>query len=196
MQKTLNIQSVKVPNPEALKFVVEGMLLTPGAYEYDSLEAAKVAPLALKLFGFDYVRRVFISKNFVTITKDPESGPWEGKLIDLRIVLKKHLEARLPILPAGAGKEEELPSLESTLEEQIREVIEHQVRPATWEDGGDITFHSFKDGVVKVNLAGACVGCPFVPRTVKGGIEVLLKKFFPEVESVTTEDVNWAETQE
>ncbi|MEM7038955.1 MAG: NifU family protein, partial [Bacteroidota bacterium] len=184
-----------VPNPLAMKFEVSDLLLTPGAYEFDSPEAAKASPLALKLFGFDYVTRVFIAKNFVTVSKEMEEPTWDELMVDVRIVIKKHLEAREPLFTFDGSKAPEYPALGDPTKEAIRDAIEHQINRATWQDGGEINYVSFEDGVVKVKMAGACIDCPFAPRTIKHGVEVFLKQQFPEVKEVTTADVNWEETQ-
>jgi NFU1 iron-sulfur cluster scaffold homolog, mitochondrial len=196
MSRSINVLSVKVPNPMAMKFEVEDLLLTPGAYTFATPEEAKRSPLAAKLFGFDYVQQVFIAKNFVTVTKKEELPPWDTLLIDIRIIIKKHLEAEELLFTFDGSLPEPLPEGEGYLVEKIRETLERQILPATWTDGGEIYFESFVDGVVKVRLAGSCVGCPFAPRTLKAGVEVLLKRHFPDVVSVTSDDVDWGETQQ
>jgi NFU1 iron-sulfur cluster scaffold homolog, mitochondrial len=196
MSKTINIHAVKVPNPLAMKFEVDDLLLTPGGYTFASQEEAKRSPLAAKLFGLDYVARVFIAKNFVTITKKDEHPVWDSVMIDARILIKKHLEASEPLLDLDGTQMPTIPEGEDYLSGKIREMIDTQIHPATWQDGGEIYFESFRDGVVNVKLAGACVGCPFAPRTLKHGVEVLLKRHFPDVQSVTSDDVDWSDTQQ
>lgn len=195
MARTVNIESVKVPNPLAMKFEAPELLLTPHAFEFDSPGSASVSPLAAKLFTFEFVDRVFIAKNFVTVSKREELPSWDELQMEIRIVIKRHLEDGAPLL-AEDLKPAERVELSDPLENAIREAIEGPVVHATWQDGGEITFASFKDGVVKVNMAGACVGCPFAPRTLKHGVEVLLTRNFPEVTSVTSDQVNWDETQQ
>lgn len=196
MANFVNIHAEKVPNPNAMKFTISNFLLSPEAHEFTDADSAKASPLAEKLFGFDYVNRVFIAKNFVTVNKSPEGPEWEGAMIDLRIVIKKHLEGGEALFSSSeAAPSEDSPSA-FTLEKQIGDTIAQVIQPATWQDGGEIRFESFADGVVKVELAGACVGCPFAPRTIKHGVETVLKQRFPQVQSVTSDQVNWAETQQ
>ncbi len=195
MAKIVNIHGEKVPNPDSIKFTISNFLLTKGAYQFDSPESAERSPLAKKLFGFDYMERVFISKNFVTVTKKPDSGVWESMLIDLRIVIKKHLEQGEPLFNFTDTAVEEDPKGDS-LPERIERTINDHIRPATWQDGGDLKFLDFSDGTVTVGLSGACVRCPFISRTIKHGVEVILKRHFPEVTSVTSADVDWANTQQ
>jgi NFU1 iron-sulfur cluster scaffold homolog, mitochondrial len=196
MSRTINIHAVKVPNPLAMKFEVNELLLTPGAYSFTNSEEARRSPLAAKLFGLDYVDRVFIAKNFVTVTKKDEFPIWDSVLIDARILIKKHLEAGEALFDFDSTQLPPLPEGDDYLSGKIRETIETQILPATWQDGGEIYFESFEEGVVKVKLGGACVGCPFAPRTLKHGVEVLLKRHFPDVMTVTSDDVNWEETQQ
>ncbi len=196
MQRHINIDAVKVPNPFAMKFETQGLLLTPGSYEFRSAEEAKASPLAAKLFMFEYVARVFIAKNFVTVTKYEELPSWDDLSLEMRIVIRKHLEDGQPIFNFDHAIEPERVALADPRQEAMRELIEGPVAQATWQDGGEITFHSYADGVVKVKMAGACIACPFAPRTLKHGVEVLLKREFPEVESVTSDDVNWDDTQQ
>lgn len=194
MSTVINIHAVKVPNPLAMKFEVPDLLLTPGAFTFEQGGPLR-SPLADKLFGFDYVERVFIAKNFITVIKREELPSWDALLQDIRIVVKKHLEGGEPLFGFEAGQDSP-PDGEEYLVEKLRETIERQVLPATWQDGGEIHFDSFEDGVVKVRLTGSCLGCPFAPRTIKHGVEVLLKRHFPDVASVTSDDVDWSDTQQ
>lgn len=196
MVQYVNIHAVKSPNPGAIKFSLDGTLLTEGAYDFGNRDEARaLSPLADKLFGFDYVHRVFISQDFVTTQIDTEMVEYEKAIIDLRIVIKKHVEFGETVIDLdGSAQENEI--FKDDISLQISSLIDAQIRPATRHDGGDITFESFEAGVVKVKLAGACVGCPFAPRTVKHGVEVLLKREFPgSVHVVTSEDVDWSEEE-
>ena len=196
MQRHINIDAVKVPNPFAMKFETEGLLLTPGSYEFRSAQEAQSSPLAAKLFQFEYVARVFIAKNFVTVTKYEELPSWDDLSLEMRIIIRKHMEDGQPLFNFDHAAVPERVALGNPMLEAMRDLIEGPVAQATWQDGGEITFQSFEDGVVKVKMAGACIACPFAPRTLKHGVEVLLKREFPEVESVTSDDVNWDDTQQ
>lgn len=196
MVKVIDIHAVKSPNILAMKFETPSVLLTKGAFEFDSAEAAEQSPLAKKLFGFNYVSRVFIAKNFVTVTKKTEEPSWDEVMIDARIVIKKHLESGEPLFNFDAEASLSKEPLEGKAE-MIRELIERQIQPATWHDGGEISFKSFEDGVVKVSLNGACTTCAFAPRTIKHGVEVMLQRSFPDDNiSVTSDDVDWSKTQD
>ena len=180
-----------------MKFELPSLLLTKGAFTFSSKEQAREqSPLAEKLFGFDYVEQVFVAKNFVTVNKKEELPSWDEVMIDIRIVIKKHLEQGEPLFNFDAEAFASPESPEGTAG-KIKDLIERHVHPATWSDGGEINFASYEDGVVKVKLSGACVGCPFAPRTLKHGVQVILDRAFPDDKmEVTSDDVDWSKTQD
>ena len=202
MTRTINIHAVSVPNPNAMKFTIDGLLLTREAWQFSTPEEAKTSPIAGKLFNFPYVSQVYISQNFITINKTEDSPRWEEIMIDLRVMIKRHLELNQPLLagePIRVGHKEDLPASKAEnqkLVKAMKALLDDQIKPATQQDGGEITFESFENGILKVKLNGACVGCPFGPRTLKNGVEVLVKRYFPEVDSVTSDDVDWSQTQQ
>lgn len=172
-------------------FVVNEKMLTEGAYQFDTPEQALAfSPLAAKLMELGFVDKVFISQNFITVNKKGEEPEWTEAMPPMRILIKQFLESGEPLLNL-----EDLPAPQpdptETFPLQLKAIIDQRIRPATRSDGGDITFASYENGVVKVNLAGACVDCPFAPRTIKGGVEKLLKGAFPEIIEVTSDQVDW-----
>jgi Fe-S cluster biogenesis protein NfuA len=184
------IQTEATPNPNALKFL-PGIEISPGyPTHFDKKEEASKSPLARKLFSIDGVDAVFFGVDFITITKSNDFS-WEILKPELLINIMDHLSAKLPIFDEESSKKESSnidPSLLSDIEKQIVEIIETRVRPSVAMDGGDITFRGFKDGIVTLQLKGACSGCPSSAITLKSGIESMLKHFVPEVESVEAID--------
>lgn len=175
------------PNPNSLKFVSNKTLLEEGASaDFPDTASAEHCPIALDLFKFSFVRRVFISSNFVTITKD-EGSDWNDLVPLLKPFVKGWLEEGKPLFREGFKKE----NLEgmSEIAQRIQVVLDEYIRPAVESDGGNITFHSFENGVVKVLLQGSCSGCPSSTLTLKSGIENLLTRLIPEVKSVVAEGV-------
>jgi len=175
------------PNPNSLKFVANVSLLPEGqSADYPDVNSAENCPMAIDLFKFSFVRRVFIASNFVTVTKD-EGSDWNDLVPLLKPFVKAWLEEGKPLFKEGFKKEniEEL----GEIEQKIQVVLDEYIRPAVESDGGNITFHSFQDGVVKVQLQGSCSGCPSSTLTLKSGIENLLTKLIPEVKSVVAEGV-------
>ncbi len=181
------------PNPNSLKFVANYMLVAEGAsYDFPDPESAQDAPLALELFKFDFVTRVFYMSNFVTVTKSSEFE-WAEVQDKIRRLITTHLQEDKPLLNEENEALETSENSEETesisLENRIKNVLDEYVKPAVEMDGGAIQFHSFDNGVVKVLLQGACSGCPSSTITLKSGIENLLKSMVPEVKEVLAEGV-------
>jgi Fe-S cluster biogenesis protein NfuA len=182
--KKINLYLESNPNPNSLKFVANEMLVPEGmSFDFPDAESAEQAPLAKELFEYPFVDRVFYMSNFVTVTKN-ESVEW----LEIQDKLKKHilsfLEAGKLILDVKAPETNES-EYDSETVIKIKTILDEYIRPAVEQDGGAITFHSFKDGVVRVNLQGSCSGCPSSTITLKAGIENLFQRMMPdEVKSV------------
>jgi NFU1 iron-sulfur cluster scaffold homolog, mitochondrial len=176
------------PNPQSLKFVANYMLLPEGiSYDFPDKESAKDSDLALRLFNFPYVRRVFFMGNFVTITKDPEVI-WEEIRNILKEEIKTFLESGKPLLNEDPVQEI-YDENDSEIVKKIKGILDEYIRPAVEQDGGAIAFHSYEAGKVKVLLQGSCSGCPSSTVTLKAGIENLLKRMLPEIQTVEAEGV-------
>jgi len=188
--RSVNLYMEANPNPNSLKFVANYMLVEEGAsYDFPDPESAKEAPLALELFRFDYVARVFYMSNFVTVTKNPDIE-WVEVQDEIRQFITRYLQEEKPILNADKEASDESNDIDSnSLEDKIKNVLDEYVKPAVEMDGGAIQFHSFQNGVVKLLLQGACSGCPSSTITLKSGIENLLKSMVPEVKEVIAEGV-------
>ncbi len=188
--RAVNLYMEANPNPNSLKFVANYMLVEEGtSYDYPDLESARKAPLALELFKFDYVERVFYMSNFVTVTKSPDVE-WLEVQDEIRQLITQHLQEEKPLLIDDSEASDDSNDIDSTsLESKIKNVLDEYVRPAVEMDGGAIQFHSFENGVVKLLLQGACSGCPSSTITLKSGIENLLKRMVPEVKEVLAEGV-------
>lgn len=183
---TINIYLEGNPNPNSLKFVVDHMLVEPGQnYDFPDLESTQHAPLAAELFTYDYVKRVFYMSNFITVTKS-EDKEWLEIQDELKAHIKTYLEAGKPLLEESAM---EAKAEETDMDIKIKSLLDEYVKPAVEQDGGAIEYKSFKDGIVKVYLQGACSGCPSATITLKSGIENLLKSMIPEVKGVEAEPV-------
>jgi NFU1 iron-sulfur cluster scaffold homolog, mitochondrial len=143
------------------------------------------------------VSRVFIASNFVTVTKG-STMEWVKLIPELRTFLKSYVEAGGPIFVEGFQANKPAASTEANGEvseddaaiaKKVTDLLENYVRPAVEQDGGNITFKSYKDGVVTVHLQGSCSGCPSATVTLKAGIENLLKRMVPEVTEVVADGV-------
>lgn len=182
--KNIHIYLESNPNPNSLKFVLNEMLVPDGmSFDFPDRESAKDAPLALELFEYPFVERVFYMSNFVTVTKK-EDVEWLEIQDKLKNHIREFLEAGKLILDV---KKPELADSENDTDtvKKIKNILDEYIRPAVEQDGGAITFHSFTDGVVRVILQGSCSGCPSSTVTLKAGIENLFKRMMPEeVQSV------------
>lgn len=177
------IQTEQTPNPATLKFLPGQMVMGSGTADFTSAEEARRSPLAEALFEVDGVRGVFLGADFVTVTKD-DSKDWQVLKPSVLGVVMEHFTAGTPVLSDEAASDEagaETAEEDEEVVAQIKELLETRVRPAVAQDGGDIIFHGFKDGIVHLQLQGACAGCPSSTATLKMGIENLLKHYIPEV---------------
>jgi len=183
-----NIYLEESPNPNSLKFVVNYLIVPEGEiHDFPDIESASSAPLARDLFKFDYVKRVFIMNNFVTITKD-EEVEWYTIKEQLKHFIYNYLEEKKPVVLEHETTEE-ISSEDSEVSLKVKTLLEEYVKPAVEQDGGAIEFHSFEDGIVKVLLQGSCSGCPSSMITLKSGIENLLTSMIPEVKAVEAEGI-------
>jgi NFU1 iron-sulfur cluster scaffold homolog, mitochondrial len=182
------IYAESTPNPTTMKFVANRILLEHGLAEYTSVEDAKGSPLALALFKFPFVQGVFIQGNFITVQKNDMVG-WQDVVLELREFVRDFLNGggtvitELPHMKAPTMQEATAMAGHSEpanqLEEQIIAILEDEIQPAVAQDGGNITFKGFDNGVVSVVLRGACSGCPSSTVTLKNGVETLLKNRLP-----------------
>lgn len=179
------IQTEATPNPNAMKFLPGEDISPAEPVHFDSKEKAAYSPLARKLFSMDGVHAVFFGADFITITK-AEDFAWEILKPEITIFIMDHLAAKIPIFDGkqATPKKEIDPAMLSEIEKQIVEIIETKVRPSVAMDGGDITYRGFNNGIVTLELKGACSGCPSSTITLKNGIESMLRHYVPEVESV------------
>jgi len=176
------IQTEQTPNPASLKFLPGCEVMVRGTAEFKSAEAAHPSPLAEQLFKISGVAGIFLSGDFITVTKT-EDASWPALKPLILGVIMEHFTTGRPVM-----LNENAPVVSSDddndIVKQIKELLETRIRPAVAADGGDIVFHSFDHGVVFLQMQGACAGCPSSTLTLKAGIENLLKHFIPEVNEV------------
>ena len=181
------IQTEATPNPATLKFIPGEPVLPGSTREYRSAEEAGESPLAQSLFGVKNVSGVFLGQDFITISKS--GGEWQHlKPAILGLIMDHYLSGAPVLVGEGAASEttgaEEFDEADGKIVATIKQLLETRVRPAVAQDGGDITFHGFKEGIVYLNMKGSCAGCPSSTATLKHGIENLLRHFVPEVNEV------------
>ncbi|HUG61116.1 MAG TPA: NifU family protein [Methylomirabilota bacterium] len=180
------IQTEATPNPATLKFLPGRVVLDRGPMDFLTAEEAEASPLASALFAVPGVTGVFFGYDFITVTKS--DADWARLKPAVLGAIMEHFMSGAPVLASAdeevaPGIEDYDPADEETVA-TIKELLDTRVRPAVAADGGDITFRSFKDGVVYLNMRGACAGCPSSTATLRHGIQNLLRHFLPEVEEV------------
>jgi len=187
----ISIYTEMTPNPETMKFVANKLLYPGKSIDFPDVEAARPSPLAIELFGFPFIKSVFIASNFVTLTKTSDTD-WDDVIPAIRQFLKEYLEEGKAVV-----NEEDVVLVKSegnTIDaddddvvKRIKELLENYVKPAVEMDGGAIQFKSYNEGTVNLMLQGSCSGCPSSMITLKAGIEGMMKRMIPEVKEVVAE---------
>ena len=191
--RSMFIETETTPNPAALKFLPGRQVMPAGTREFADPEAAEASPLAQALFDTGEVTNVFLGGDFVSVTAAP-GADWSQLKPQVVSVLLDHFVSGAPLFVGGGASGIAVPAEESlTVEEdpadadivaQIHELLESRIRPAVANDGGDIVYRGYRDGIVHLQMQGACSGCPSSTATLKHGIEGLLKHYIPEVTEV------------
>lgn len=203
VKKPVIIYAESTPNPSSMKFVANQLLVQEGAtVQYLNKSETSGAPLAAKLFEFPFVKAIFMAANFVTVSKT-DAVQWEDVNFELRDFIRTYINEGNPIITELPKQEVAIDNTfsekkevytehkapENEIEVKIVEILEQYIRPAVEGDGGSITFKNYNDGIVTVQMRGACSGCPSSTLTLKAGIEGLLKRMIPDVTEVISEAV-------
>ena len=186
------IQTEATPNPATLKFLPGQVVLNEGSVDFRDADEASVSPLASQLFKIQGVSGVFFGHDFVAVTRegDAEGGfDWQHLKPAILGTIMEHFVTGKPVMDAGPAMtlpedEEFFEEADQEIVDTIKELLETRVRPAVAQDGGDIAFRGFRDGIVFLHMRGACAGCPSSTATLKHGIQNLLQHFIPEVQEV------------
>lgn len=182
------IQTEATPNPATLKFIPGKPVLGSGTRDYRSVGEAEQSPLAQRLFEVDGVTGVFFGPDFISVTKG--EGEWQHLKPAVLGAIMEHYLSGAPAVEDGGPKMaddaqgEDFDESDAETVDTIKELLDTRVRPAVSQDGGDITFQGYRDGIVYLHMRGACSGCPSSTATLKHGIENLLRHFIPEVQEV------------
>ena len=188
----ISIYTEMTPNPETMKFVANKPLYPGKSIDFPDVESAKPSPLAVELFGFPFVKAVFIASNFVTLTKNPETD-WNDVTPSIRQFIKEFLEEGKTVINEDEvvtikkESSNEVQADDDDVVKRIKELLENYVKPAVEMDGGAIQFKSYDAGTVNLMLQGSCSGCPSSMITLKAGIEGMMKRMIPEVQEVVAE---------
>jgi Fe-S cluster biogenesis protein NfuA len=189
----ISIYTEMTPNPETMKFVANKLLYPGKSADFPDESTSAASPLAKELFGFPFIKSVFIASNFITLTKTSDTEDWQDVIPAVKQFLKDYLEGGGSVI-----NEEELVKVKqessNTVEaddddvvKRVKELLENYVKPAVEMDGGAIQFKSYDQGTVNLMLQGSCSGCPSSMITLKAGIEGMMKRMIPEVKEVVAE---------
>lgn len=181
------IETQATPNPATVKFLPGRAVMPSGTADFDSPEAAEASPLANALFSLGDVTGVFLGSDFISVTRAEGGADWRELKPQVLGILVDHFASGAPLL-----NETSVPDADEIADDpenadivaQIKDLLETRIRPAVANDGGDIIYKGFREGVVYLQMQGACSGCPSSTATLKNGIENLLKYYVPEVEDV------------
>jgi Fe-S cluster biogenesis protein NfuA len=187
----ISIYTEMTPNPETMKFVANKLLYPGKSIDFPDAESARPSPLATELFGFPFIKAVFIASNFVTVSKTSETD-WNDVIPSIRQFLKEYLEEGKAVINedeivAAKADGNAIHADDDDVVKRIKELLDNYVRPAVEMDGGAIQFKSYDDGVVNLMMQGSCSGCPSSMITLKAGIEGMMKRMIPEVREVVAE---------
>ena len=182
----LEVYAEQTPNPETMKFVFNKMIFPDDSADFPSREKTDASPLAKNLFEFNFVNGVFIMNNFVTITRT-EGSEWGDIIPIAKEFLKSYVEAGEPIIFKTTTTERLDFGDDTNVVAQIKEMLDTYVKPAVENDGGQIVFKDYENGVVTLEMRGSCSGCPSSTITLKRGIEAMLTRMIPEVKEVIAE---------
>ncbi len=179
------IQTESTPNPATLKFLPGVTVMDNNTANFASEDEAQLSPLARSLFDMGGVTGVFLGSDFISVTKIGEKD-WDSLKPLILGAIIDHFQSGRPMIedidaPGDAGANG---VADDHITQQIKELIDTRVRPAVAQDGGDIVYKGFKDGIVYLHMQGACSGCPSSTATLKHGIENMLKYYVPEVTEV------------
>jgi Fe-S cluster biogenesis protein NfuA len=182
--KDLNLTAMPTPNPNTIKFLMDFQFLPVGSLDFTDSKKAKNSPLPSKLLTIKGIEGVLIGTNFVSISKHSDAG-WDTILETATDIIKTTVGVEDPLIESALiEKIEESMGDDNEIVKRIKEILDHEIRPAIAMDGGDCQFVSFEEGVVTLQLQGACSSCPSATMTLKMGIENRLKEEIPEVTEV------------
>ena len=180
------IQTESTPNPNSLKFILEEEITKSQTYEFSSIEDCKDSELAAQLFTVDGVDSIFFGSNFISINKNKYE--WDQLKAPILTKIADFISSGKKVIKQNEKKDvinkTEFNHEDAEIVSQIQELLDSKIKPAVAQDGGDIEFKKFNDGIVYLALQGSCVGCPSSTLTLKTGIENLLKHYVREVKAV------------
>jgi len=185
--RSMFIQTQDTPNPQSLKFLPGTQVLESGTLDFPTGSSAYCSPLAKLLFRIDGVKGVFFGPDFITVTKvDNDTVEWSTMKPEIYATIMDFFASGLPIVHEDAvpSTDTEIYDDDSDTVAMIKELLDTRIRPTVQEDGGDIIYVGFDDGIVKLKMQGSCTSCPSSVVTLKNGVQNMLQFYIPEVVAV------------
>lgn len=183
-KRTMFIQTQETPNPNCLKFLPGVEVLGPGqTRDFPNGQSAHCSPLGRLLFRIEGVKSVFYGPDFITVTKvDDDSVEWKILKPEIFATIMDFFASGLPIITDEQGPADtQISDDDDETVQMIKELLDTRIRPTVQEDGGDIVFMGFEDGIVKLKMQGSCTGCPSSSVTLRNGVQNMLQFYIPEV---------------
>ncbi|XP_045436811.1 NFU1 iron-sulfur cluster scaffold homolog, mitochondrial isoform X1 [Pipistrellus kuhlii] len=178
------IQTQDTPNPNSLKFIPGKPVLETRTMDFPTPATAFRSPLARQLFRIEGVKSVFLGPDFITVTKESEELDWNLLKPDIYATIMDFFASGLPLVTEETSSGEAVSEEDDEVVAMIKELLDTRIRPTVQEDGGDVIYKGFEDGIVQLKLQGSCTSCPSSIITLKNGIQNMLQFYIPEVEGV------------
>ena len=180
------VETELTPNPDTLKFLPGKKVSEAGPVEFLKNDKSIKVSLANKILSIEGTTMVFFGEDFITVKKEKNINWGELKHGIISEINDYYSKGNDVVVKKDLSKStlESEQTQSNAIIDKIKEVLDSKIRPAVARDGGDITFKSFKDGVVIVELKGSCSGCPSSIMTLKQGVQNLLRHYIPEIKSV------------
>ncbi|XP_021194507.3 NFU1 iron-sulfur cluster scaffold homolog, mitochondrial [Helicoverpa armigera] len=184
--RTMFIQTQDTPNPNSLKFLPGVKVLESGqTMDFPNIGAAQCSPLAKMIFRIDGVKSVFFGPEFVTVTKQDDDVDWRILKPDIFATIMDFFASGLPvIIDAKPSGDTQINEDDDEIVQMIKELLDTRIRPTVQEDGGDVLFVDFKDGILRLKMQGSCSSCPSSIVTLKNGVQNMMQFYIPEVVAV------------
>ncbi|XP_076990572.1 NFU1 iron-sulfur cluster scaffold homolog, mitochondrial isoform X1 [Tamandua tetradactyla] len=184
VKRYMFIQTQDTPNPNSLKFIPGKPVLETRTMDFPTPASAFCSPLARHLFRIEGVKSVFLGPDFITVTKESEELDWNLLKPDIYATIMDFFASGLPLVMEETSSGEAASEEDDEVVAMIKELLDSRIRPTVQEDGGDVIYKGFEDGIVQLKLQGSCTSCPSSIITLKNGIQNMLQFYIPEVEGV------------
>ncbi|XP_011145028.1 NFU1 iron-sulfur cluster scaffold homolog, mitochondrial isoform X2 [Harpegnathos saltator] len=182
-KRNMFIQTQDTPNPNSLKFIPGVSVLGEGCTkDFPNAKDAYCSPLAKMLFRIEGVKAIFFGPDFITVTKLDEDIEWKLLKPEIFATIMDFFASGLPIMDESQlAADTQISTDDDEVVQMIKELLDTRIRPTVQEDGGDIVFMGFEEGIVKLKMQGSCTNCPSSVVTLRNGVQNMMQFYIPEV---------------